>query len=118
MRSASSENAIVIGGNTAIGEGVAFAQSELQSARHLPAHTRAMIVLSDGQNNAGRDPLAAANSAKATGTLIFAIGLSADADANLMRQIASQPANYYYAPTPDKLAEIYRTIAGEIRCRP
>lgn len=111
-------SAIVAAGSTAIGEGIAVAQAELESSRHQPDHTPAMIVLSDGQNNAGRDPLAAAAAARAAGTIIFTIGLGSDADANLLRQIASDPGYYYYAPTPDRLAEIYRAIAGRIRCQP
>jgi Mg-chelatase subunit ChlD len=110
-------NGLVADGGTAIGEGLATAQAELQSGRHAVGHTRAIILLSDGQNNAGPDPLTVANAAKAAGTVIFTIGLGSDADANLLRQLASDASFYYYAPTPDRLAEIYRTIAGEIRCR-
>jgi Mg-chelatase subunit ChlD len=110
-------NGLIADGRTAIGEGIAIAEVELQSSRHEAGHTRAIVLLSDGQNNAGRDPMTVANAAKAAGTVIFTIGLGSDADANLLRQLASDASFYYFAPTPDRLAEIYRTIAGEIRCR-
>ena len=90
----------------------------MQSARHIATHTPAMIVLSDGQNTTGRDPLAAAAAAKADGIHIITIGLGEDADAALLIQIASSPDSYYYAPSAEALAAIYQAIAGELRCRP
>jgi len=109
-------NRLVAGGSTAIGEGIAVAQAELESNRHVPGHGRVIVLLSDGHNFAGRDPLAAAASAKAAGIRIITIGLGSDADANLLQQIASSADDYYYAPGPDVLAELYRIIAGTVRC--
>ncbi len=111
-------NGLVADGSTAIGEGIAVAQTELESNRHVPGHTRVIVLLSDGNNFAGRDPLAAAASAKTTGIRIVTIGLGSNADANLLRHVASASDDYYYAPGPDALAELYRVIAGKVRCNP
>ncbi|MCO6453133.1 MAG: VWA domain-containing protein [Caldilineales bacterium] len=106
------------GSDTAIGEGIALAQEELQSGRHVPDHTSVIVLLSDGQNTVGQDPLAAASAAKAAGTRIVTIGLGDDADHSLLRQIASQAGDYYFAPSPHDLVDIYRSIAGKISCYP
>ncbi|MCB0205647.1 MAG: VWA domain-containing protein, partial [Anaerolineae bacterium] len=108
-------NNLTAGGGTAIHTGINTAQAELQGPRQDPSHSKAMILLTDGQSDAGQ-ALAAANAAKQAGTVIFTIGLGGDADAALLRQIATSPDHYYYAPTPDDLEEIYLAIAGQVGC--
>lgn len=110
-------NSLAAGGGTAIHAGISTAQAELQGPRQDPDHSKAMILLTDGQSNASQ-ALAAANAAKQAGTVIFTIGLGADADANLLRQIATTPDHYYYAPTPADLEDIYLAIAGQVGCTP
>jgi uncharacterized protein YegL len=83
-------NALISGGSTAIHSGINVAQGELAGPRADPDHLPAMVLLTDGQSNASL-ALAAANTAKQAGTVIFTIGLGPDADANLLRQIASRP---------------------------
>jgi Mg-chelatase subunit ChlD len=110
-------NSLSAGGGTAIHAGIAAAQTELQGPRHDPNHVPAMVLLTDGQSDANQ-ALAAATAAKQAGTTIFAIGLGADVSANLLRQIATSPSHYYYAPTPDDLEAIYLAIAGQVGCTP
>jgi hypothetical protein len=76
-----------------------------------------MVLLTDGQSDAN-SALAAAAAAKQAGTTIFTIGLGADVSADLLRQIATSPAHYYYAPSPDDLEAIYLAIAGQVGCTP
>ena len=95
-----------------------MATQELQSARHRPENVSAIILLSDGANSAGRDPLNAANEAKAVGIQIFTIGLGSDVDANQLLQIASSPSHYFFAPTPADLTSIYQTLAEVVGCVP
>ncbi len=109
---------LVASGGTEIGEGIYVAQAELESSRRIVGHVPAMVLLSDGQNGSGRDPVTAAQTARAAGTIIFTIGLGTNADAALLEQIASQLDYYYYAPGTDELMEIYETIADQIRCLP
>ncbi len=111
-------NGLVASGNTAIGDGIAVAQAELAGPRGIPGHARAMVVLSDGYNNAGQSPINAANNAKQAGTVIFTVGLGSSVDANLLRQIATSPNHYYFAPTPADLENIYLAIAGQVGCTP
>lgn len=111
-------NSLSAGGVTAIGDGIAVAQVELGGPRGDPSHVKAMVVLSDGYSNAGQNPITAANNAKQAGTVIFTIGLGSSVDVNLMRQIATSPDHYYYAPTPADLEDIYLEIAGQVGCTP
>ncbi|HRW08482.1 MAG TPA: VWA domain-containing protein, partial [Caldilineaceae bacterium] len=105
-----------VDGPTAIGDGIAAAMSELQSSRHRPTHQSVMIVLSDGQNNMGQEPLPIATAAKSAGIRIFTIALGGSADTGLLQQIASSPTDFYAAPNASNLDAIYQTIAGVVRC--
>jgi hypothetical protein len=95
-----------------------MAQAELTSERHHPAARPVMLFMSDGVPAGGdtaASARAAAQIAKDAGTRIFTIGLGS-VDANLMRQLASEPGDYYFAPASGDLAAIYRTIAEVVLC--
>jgi uncharacterized protein YegL len=75
-----------------------------------------MILMSDGSpNSPAPDPrtaaITSANFAKLDGIEIYAIGLGRDADASLMRNIATDSGKYYYAPDGADLSAIYEEIA-------
>ncbi|GAB4160572.1 MAG: hypothetical protein Fur0021_32730 [Candidatus Promineifilaceae bacterium] len=104
-------NALVASGSTAIGDGLAVGQAALVAGAE-PGVAPVMVLLSDGYNNAGQDPINAANVAKAAGTHIVTIGLGSGVDTALMQAIASTPQDFYYAPDSSDLAEIFASIAG------
>lgn len=105
-------------GTTNIADSLTLAQGELASGRHRAANQPVLILMSDGRPNVGSDPSgaarAAATAAKAAGTRIFAIGLGNDIDPNLMRDLASSPSDYFFAPDSSQLDAIYQQIAGAI----
>ncbi|MCL4266513.1 MAG: VWA domain-containing protein [Anaerolineae bacterium] len=111
----SAVNSLVASGSTAIGEGVAVAHTQLMN-NATPGVTPVIVLLSDGQNNAGRDPFTAANAAKADGIKIVTIGLGSGADAPLMRAMASTEDDYHFAPASSDLQDIFASIANSI-CR-
>jgi RHS repeat-associated protein len=98
-------------GGTAIGEGIATAQAALTGAGR-----KVMVVLSDGENNAGRDPVAAAASAKAAGIYIISIALGA-ANQSVMSAIASSSSDFYYSPDSNTLTDSYLWASSTLRCR-
>jgi uncharacterized protein YegL len=100
------------GGGTAIGSGIIVAQDELTSPRHRGNAGPVMVILSDGNNFTGPNPVTAANSAKAEGTIIYSIGLGPWVDEILMKEIASDPDSefYFYAPTSEELDSIYGKV--------
>jgi Ca-activated chloride channel family protein len=103
-------------GGTAIGDALAAAADLLPSAGR-----RAIVLVTDGVNNAGRDPLEAAQTIGASGVAIFTVGIgtngsgqlipgtgeSAEIDEDALRQIAAA-GNGTYARVGD---------AGELRSR-
>jgi PKD repeat protein len=96
-----------------MGDGINRAQYEIEvNGRNDAVHV--MIVLSDGKNNAGADPVQAANEAKSEGTIIYAIGLGDNADEFTLKQVATDVTHYYYAPNSGELAEIYEKISQEV----
>jgi uncharacterized protein YegL len=109
---------LVASGNTNITDAITKAQAELTSARHRTGNQPVIVLLSDGVPTAGGDPRPAAAAAKAAGTRIFTIGLGADVDPNLLRDLASSPSDYFPAPTSSQLDAIYQQIAGAIAGSP
>ncbi len=106
-------DALVASGQTNITEGIDKAQEELESVRHVPENRPIMILMTDGQHNVGPGPGPAADAAKAKGTRIITIGLG-NVDETELKNLASSPDDYYYAPTSDELKNIYEQIAGSI----
>jgi len=66
----------IAGKNTAIGDAIGLA---LKRLRLRPAHSRVLILVTDGANNGGEiDPLTAARLAAREGVKIYPIGIGAD----------------------------------------
>lgn len=103
-------------GSTSIGGGLRRSQQLLDSAS--PDLPRAIVLLSDGQENTRpyvREVLPQIRDAQ---TMVHTIGLGRDADQRLMLSIAAQTGGTYnYAPTPEQLMRIYNTISGAISNR-
>ena len=115
----------------ALAQGQAVIEADPRETLHDPV----MILLTDGLPN--RVPfgpgspypacegqecavLEAARRVKAAGTRLFTIGLGERDDVldSLLREAASQPEDYYFAPDGEDLADIYRAIAGRLTACP
>ncbi len=116
---------------TAIGTGILNGTNRLRSST---AKSKVMVLLTDGENNAGEvDPVTAARAAAALGIKIYTIGVGKEGeqpievddpffgkrivavptkiDEPMLRQIASITGGQYYrAQDPDGLKEIYTHI--------
>ncbi len=105
-------DSLVAAGGTAIGYGIMMAKQELISPRHREEAYPVMILLTDGDHNSGPDPVPVADSAKAEGITIYAIGLGLGVNEYLLRQIASDPDSeyYYYTPSSEDLDSIYARV--------
>ena len=106
------------GGYTNMTEALVLAQAELTSERHDTTARPVILFMSDGVPAGGDTAalaLAAAQEAKDAGTRIFTIGLGS-VDTNLMRQLASEPGDYYFAPASADLNAIYHAIAEVVLC--
>lgn len=94
------------------------AHDEVQGRRHRREAGKAVVLLSDGQveEAQGRSAIAAADAAKADGVSLFVIALGSGADQTLLEAMAA-PGQFYAAPEPAELLDIYRRIAELVRCR-
>ena len=119
------------GTRTAIGSALATSVNRL---RELPSKSRIIILMTDGQNNAGEvPPLTAANAAQSLGVKVYTIGVGTrgtarvprvnafgrkvyiptqvDIDEDTLKEIASKTGgNYYRADSADTLRRIYDQI--------
>ena len=99
------------GGGTDIAGGLAVAAQQF-SLKPPPVEARQVIVLlSDGQQEAPGDPIAAAIGAKTQGLRVVTIALG-DADRDTLAQMASSEADYHETADPAALMEIYSNIAA------
>lgn len=94
------------GDHTNIGDGIQTARSMLDSA----SNPRGMVLLTDGYQNYGTDPL----SVLPSDYPIYACAMGQAADTNLMKEIASRTnGKYYNAPYPSTMMQIYNDIHGQ-----
>lgn len=101
---------------TAIGLGLSEAVNLL---RDSPARSRVVVLLTDGENNAGEvPPLQAARIAEALGVRVYTIGFhgaatrtSSSVDVRLLQQVASTTGGAYYdASSPDEVEQAYESV--------
>jgi len=102
-------------GQTAIGEGIltALNLAEQQKQGSGKSLSKVMIVLTDGENNTGRDVYAAIQKAAQTGFKIYFIGVEVRRAAETPRLIAAVRAaggNYYDVRDAEQLGKAYVEI--------
>ncbi|MFN8423827.1 MAG: vWA domain-containing protein, partial [Anaerolineae bacterium] len=87
------------------------------SPSRFPGSRGVVVLLSDGTQNGPNDAVHdVAAALKASGALVFAIGLGSDADAALLAAVAS-PGGYRAAAEGEVLDGIYRELAATVACR-
>ncbi len=102
---------------TRIDLGLAAAGAALAAGGRTGAR-QVVVLLTDGIQSQGtpEDVLVAATAVKAAGALVYTIGLGADVEPELLRQVATSPDRYFESPTAADLAEIYRQISERLAC--
>jgi Ca-activated chloride channel family protein len=112
----------LIADGTAVGLGLSEA---LNLLRESPARSRVVVLLTDGENNAGEvPPLQAARIAEALGVRVYTVGFhgpvrsQSRVDVRLLQEIAGTTgAAYFDAATPDELRDAYDDISELERSR-
>lgn len=111
---------------TAIGDAIGLAVKRLKDLPADQSQSRVLILLTDGSNNAGMDPLTAAKLAKQIGIKVYTIGFGADEmvvrsvfgrqrvnpsrdlDEKTLQEIAAATGGRYFrARDTQELADIY-----------
>lgn len=102
-------NALIPGGNTAIGAGLLVGSGQLAGA---PPGRRAIVLMSDGMENELPAALDIIDQVPED-VRIFTIGFGPEADPALLQEIARRRnGRYYFAATNAELREIYVSLAG------
>ncbi len=104
-------------GNTAIGSGMSASNPELfNSVRARPFATKTIVVLTDGINNSGTNPVTVAGQLKAAHDVtIHVITLSAGVDITAMEQVAAiGGGKHYHSDDGSELTTIFREIANNL----
>lgn len=105
-------------GMTAIGEGVALA-STLLARQSTTGQTRdrIILVLTDGENTAGREPIGAVLQASDRGNRIYLVGVDLEDEVKrktevirLIRTVEGRGGRYFTADTAGQLTEVGREI--------
>lgn len=102
------------GGNTVLYDAMAAAAT--LSAGSSPGHRRAIVLLTDGQDTASKNSaLIGVEAAKQAHTLVYTIGVGADTDDQVLRNL-SEPTGgrYSKAAGPTDLRQIYVELAQEL----
>jgi Mg-chelatase subunit ChlD/sugar lactone lactonase YvrE len=109
---------LAVGRGTRIDSALWAAARQLRGQRRDVRNRGVIVLMTDGgQSGRVSDVLDLAGEVRAMPATIYAIGLGADADGELLRAVAGAPGRYYYAPSERELREIYRRIAVSIPCR-
>ncbi len=101
---------------TAIGEGLYRAIEVLEAG--AADSVKAIVLLSDGSSNKGRDPHSAADSAREAGIPVFTVGIGTagdDFDEPTLQYIAEVTGGeYLYAPDEEELSQVYERMGGKV----
>jgi Mg-chelatase subunit ChlD/DNA-binding beta-propeller fold protein YncE len=93
-----------------------------QAGRVLAAGGRSVaqpvvVLLTDGLQNGAVDPVRGEAAAlRQASAWVVTVGLGADVDRALLREIASTPEAFFESPTPEDLAAIYRGVSEHLAC--
>ena len=103
------------GGSTNIGDGIQKGLDAIDGPGNRPWATRAVIVMSDGINTVGPDPLTVIENAIADTIPIYTVSFSDQADQVLMQQIADDTGGtHYHAEDAAQLIAAFRDIARRL----
>jgi len=104
---------------TRIDRGVWAALGELGGPRGRREADQVIVLLTDGRPHLGSEASLrdAVDLARRLRMAIYAIGLGADVQADLLAAIAGDPRRVFLAPSEADLARIYREVARVIPCR-
>ena len=103
-----------VGGGTNLSAGLDRAVSVLTGANGRALSKKVIILLTDGQWNAGRDPVLAAQDAEAAGITIHCVSMLTSTQATLT-QVASLTGGQYYATNnAGQLQQAFRDLAKQL----
>jgi len=107
---------ITTGTGTALGTAITVADNEVLGVRHVPTNRPIILLLSDGENLDGPDPIPLAQAAKAKGIRMITVSAGEDVMQDVMRSLASSAENYYYSSSLSEIPNMLHLIVQKIQC--
>jgi Ca-activated chloride channel family protein len=112
------DNQILRGeGMTAIGEGLAVANTLLERQPPASPRDRVIVVFTDGENTYGRDPLGPLEASRQAGYRVHLVGVDLEQEVKgkpevlrLVRKVRTQGGRYFTADTAGQLQGVARAI--------
>jgi Ca-activated chloride channel family protein len=116
MRHLSSYSRNFDSGGTNISAGMEQASSMLaRSSNGRPWASKVIIVMTDGLQTEGSNPVSTARSVAKDGVMIFTITFAAEANQHDMRRVATEGGGrHYHATDGEMLANVFRDIARNL----
>lgn len=99
---------------TAIGSGIQAARGELLSARAIAGHQKMQVVLSDGANNAGPNPVTEAGTAWANGITVHSVGVPGHSVATMQGIATAGHGVYTNANDLSTLIGVFQGTGGNL----
>jgi Ca-activated chloride channel homolog len=104
-------------GMTAIGDGISLANYLLAKQSTADRRNKVIVVFTDGENNFGRDPIAALSDADAAGVRVHVVGVDLEEEVkqkpavrSLIETVQRYGGHYYNADTARQLRAAYSAI--------
>jgi Flp pilus assembly protein TadG len=103
-----------IAGGTTMSAGIDRAVSILTGTNSLPLSNKVIILLTDGQWNAGRDPVLAAEDAAAAGITIHCVSMITNSQQTLTDVASTTGGQYYPTSNTTELQAVFRELARNL----
>ncbi len=103
-----------IGGGTTLSAGIDRAVSVLTGANGRALSNKVIILLTDGQWNAGRDPVQAAQDAANAGITVHCVSMITSTQATLTQVAAVTGGQYYATTNAAQLQQAFRDLAKSL----
>jgi Ca-activated chloride channel homolog len=107
---------VYLGGLTSLSDGIQSAIIQLSNARSArPWASRVILLLSDGKENFGLDSMIAAQAAANAQMMVYAIGISNEAEMERLNRLAKVGhGKAYFASSSEQFREIIKDIAKRL----
>jgi Mg-chelatase subunit ChlD len=103
-----------IGGGTTLSAGLDRAVSVLTGANGRALSNKVIILLTDGQWNAGRDPVLAAQDAAAAGITVHCVSMMTSTQSTLTQVANITGGQYYATQNAAQLQQAFRDLAKQL----
>lgn len=101
---------------TDIGRALTAALTAIEGEGDVPAVSEAILLITDGSQNLGTDPMSVVDALKARGVRVYSVGIGAEAHADLLTELAEATGGRYYpVASEDEVAGVAEEVAAELR---